>query len=140
MQTTNEIKELFQKVQSIYPLASILIFDKEGNSQFLHSDFNNFCFEELDHNTEIETLTDHARNSIEDFPAIFQPPRNCSITGLGIWSGWIIGEEYFSTKELADKEAQRQGFKNFDELYQFNAFDEQGEEQENDFCYWTEWE
>lgn len=59
----------------------------------------------------------------------------CSVTGKGMNEGWYIDGEYYSTIELADIEAQKLDFKDFEELY-----DECENEGEQDYCYWTTWE
>ena len=54
--------------------------------------------------------------------------RICSVKGIGINKGWLIGDNWFSTQELADIEAKNQGFKDFDELYLNCSYDNEDEE------------
>lgn len=69
--------------------------------------------------------------------------RKCSITGEGMNEGWKIGDSYFKYQKDADAPARTfpneetigSNYKNFKELY--NSI---GEDDDTDFCYWTEWE
>lgn len=69
--------------------------------------------------------------------------RKCDITGEGMDEGWKIGDFFFKYKKDADKHArtipneenpEKGNYKSFKQLY--NSMDEEN----NDFCYWTEWE
>ncbi len=69
--------------------------------------------------------------------------RKCSVTGEGMNEGWMIDGEYYKYKKDADAKAktipneenpEKGNYKNFKELY------ESMDEDNNDFCYWTQWE
>jgi hypothetical protein len=55
--------------------------------------------------------------------------RICSITGQGMWQGWVFneGNEYAKDEESANKLAQNLGYKDYKEAYEDGA------------CYWTDW-
>lgn len=55
--------------------------------------------------------------------------RICSVTGKGMWEGWVFddGEFYAIDLQSADKKAQELGYKNMQEAYEEGA------------CYWTDW-
>jgi len=55
--------------------------------------------------------------------------RICSVTGKGMWEGWVFGdgEAYAIDEESANKLARERGFNDFEEAY--NA----------DVCYFTTW-
>ena len=55
--------------------------------------------------------------------------RICSVTGKGMWDGWVFGdgEFYAIDQESADKLARNLGYKDAQEAYNNGA------------CYWTDW-
>ena len=55
--------------------------------------------------------------------------RICSVTGLGMWQGWVFndGEFYAADEKSANKIALDLGYKDIEEAYN------------NDACYWTDW-
>jgi hypothetical protein len=55
--------------------------------------------------------------------------RICSVTGQGMWEGWVFGEgeAYAIDLKSADKLATERGFKDMAEAY------------EEGVCYWTDW-
>lgn len=70
--------------------------------------------------------------------------RKCNATSEGMNEGWVINLHYYKYQEGADAHAQTipndenpelGNYINFEELY--NSF---GDEDDNDFCYWTTWE
>ena len=62
--------------------------------------------------------------------------RTCSKTGVQMSEGWVFfnGEEYASTKEIADQIAKEYGFMNFEDMYEASGGDEDSE------TYWTTFE
>jgi len=55
--------------------------------------------------------------------------RICSVTGCGIWDGWVFndGDFYAADEQSAEKMARILGYKDTQEAYDKNA------------CYWTDW-
>ena len=55
--------------------------------------------------------------------------RICSITGKGMWEGWVFNEgEFYAIDEMsAEKIAFNLGYKDVDDAYSEGA------------CYWTDW-
>lgn len=55
--------------------------------------------------------------------------RICSVTGQGMWEGWVLGdgEFYAIDQESADKLARNLGYKDAEEAYNYGE------------CYWTDW-
>lgn len=69
--------------------------------------------------------------------------RKCDITGEGMDEGWFINGMYFKyikdanahAKTIPNEEHPERGnYKSFNELH------ESLDEEETDFCYWTQWE
>ena len=55
--------------------------------------------------------------------------RICSVTGQGMWDGWVFNEgEFYAIDEMsAEKVAADLGYKNLEDAYNENA------------AYWTDW-
>jgi len=56
--------------------------------------------------------------------------RICSVTGRGMWDGWVFGdgEQYACDEMSANKIANELGYKDIEEAY------------EDDACYYTDWQ
>ena len=64
--------------------------------------------------------------------------RRCDITGLGLNSGYKVGDRYACNQESADVLAQDEGFEDYTEMY--DCYQEMEGDDTIDYCYWTEWE
>lgn len=66
--------------------------------------------------------------------------RKCSVTGQGMNEGWIVGDgdAYYKYEADAIEACLKAGYASIEDAY-MNG-DEEGNEGENAWCYWTTWE